>query len=160
MPDETIRYEGRCWCGAVRVTATGKPRASGYCHCESCRRWNTAPINAWASWPGDAVTVTQGEEELLEFDTSDQGRANVRCSCRRCGSGVMNRRHDGVTVVYPSALSGTGYKHEPTLHIHYRERVLDVQDGLPKFADSPTELGGSGEMIEEPPRTGPAGTGS
>ena len=155
MSNDAIRYEGRCSCGAVKITVTGKPKASGYCHCESCRRWHTSPINAWAAWPGDAVTVTQGEEELLLFDTRDQGSANVRCRCRRCGAGVMNRRHNGMTVVYPSALHGSGYEHAPTVHIHYQERVLDLQDGLPKFADSPTEFGGSGELIEEPPRTGP-----
>ncbi len=156
MSDEPVRYEGRCACGAVKVTATGKPTAAGYCHCESCRRWHTAPINAWAAWAGDAVTITQGEDELVRFDTRDQGGSNVRCSCGRCGSGVMNQRHDGVTVVYPSALHGSGFEHDPMVHIHYQERVLDVNDGLPKFADSPAEYGGSGKMIEEPTRTGPS----
>ncbi|HJO03844.1 MAG TPA: GFA family protein [Acidobacteriota bacterium] len=171
MSEETIRYAGGCACGAVQVTVTGKPRAAGYCHCETCRRWHTAPINAWAAWPADAVAVTQGEEELLEFDayrlrqfdghqaTDDKGSANCRCSCRRCGAGVMNRRRDGVTVVYPSALYGSAFNHAPTVHIHYQERVLDVQDGLPKFADGPAEYGGSGEMIDEPRRTGPASDG-
>jgi hypothetical protein len=156
MSDETIRHEGGCACGAVKVTANGKPRSAGYCHCESCRRWHTAPINAWAAWPGDAVTITQGEDKLVRFDTRDQGGSNVRCECGQCGSGVMNQRHDGMTVVYPSALYGSGFKHEPMVHIHYQERVLDVNDGLPKFADSPAEFGGTGEMIEEPASTGPA----
>ena len=168
MPGKTV-YEGRCSCGTVRITATGKPRASGYCHCESCRRWHTAPINAWAAWPGDAVTITQGEEELIQFDahrrrqfddqevTSDQASANGRCSCRRCGAGIMNRRSDerGSIIIYPSALIDSSFVHEPMIHIHYQERVLDVQDGLPKFADSPSEFGGSGEMIAEPSATGP-----
>lgn len=170
MSDEKVRYEGSCACGAVRVTVSGNPRAAGYCHCESCRRWHTAPVNAWASWPGDAVTITQGEEELVQFDayrlrqfddheaTGDQGSVNCRCACRRCGAGVMNRRKDGITVVYPSALCDSGFRHEPMVHIHYQERVLDVQDGLPKFADSPTEFGGSGEMIDEPSATGAANT--
>ncbi len=170
MTDETTLFEGSCACGAVRVAVTGTPRAAGYCHCESCRRWHTAPINAWAAWPGDAVTITKGEDDLIQYDayrlrqfedqepTGGQTSANGRCACRRCGAGVMNRRHDGVTVVYPSALYGSGFTHEPSVHIHYQERVLDVRDGLPKFADSPTDFGGSGEMIEEPPATGPTGS--
>ncbi len=156
MPDSTVVHEGSCACGAVKVAAEGDPAVSGYCHCESCRRWHTAPVNAWAGWVADAVTVTQGEDQILEYDNSKQGGGSIRGACRLCGSGVLNRTRSGFTVVYPSALFGTDYVHQPTAHIYYRERVLDMQDGLPKFADLPAELGGSGEMIEEPPRTGPA----
>ncbi len=100
--------------------------------------------------------VTQGEDQILEYDNRELGGGSVRGACQRCGSGVLNRTRSGFTVVYPSALAGTDYLHQPTMHLYYRERVLDMQDGLPKFADLPAELGGSGELIEEPSRTGPA----
>ena len=51
-------YDGSCFCGAVRLIVTGEPVAMGYCHCESCRSWSAAPINAFTLWKPDAVVVT------------------------------------------------------------------------------------------------------
>ena len=55
-------YQGSCFCGAVRFTVTGEPAAMGYCHCESCRTWSAAPVNAFTLWKPDAVQITQGAE--------------------------------------------------------------------------------------------------
>tara|TARA_B100001123_G_C14680677_1_gene777318 strand:+ start:264 stop:434 length:171 start_codon:yes stop_codon:yes gene_type:complete len=38
---------------------------------------------------------------------------------------------------------------EPTMHIWYSERVINVNDGLPKFADFPETFGGTGELMKE-----------
>ncbi len=40
-------------------------------------------------------------------------------------------------------------KHEPTVHVYYADRTIDVKDGLPKFKDMPAEFGGSGDMLTE-----------
>ena len=66
----------------------------------------------------------------------------------------MNHLSNEVTVVYAMVLVGSGYVHQPSCHIYCEETVFDMQDGLPKYFDLPTELGGSGEMVEEPSRTG------
>ena len=34
-------------------------------------------------------------------------------------------------------------------HVHYAESVLPLNDGLPKFRDMPTEVGGSGVTMSE-----------
>ena len=39
-------------------------------------------------------------------------------------------------------------------HIFYGERVMDLADGLPKFAALPTDFGGTGETIAEAGHTG------
>jgi hypothetical protein len=36
---------------------------------------------------------------------------------------------------------------EPALHVNYQETVLPMKDGLPKYRDVPTDLGGTGELI-------------
>src|SRR6476619_4245575 len=43
-------WTGSCFCGAVRFTVSGEPTAMGYCHCESCRSWAAAPVNAFTLW--------------------------------------------------------------------------------------------------------------
>ena len=42
-----------------------------------------------------------------------------------------------------------GFEYQPTLHVHYGEKVLTVRDGLPKFKDFPKDFGGSGDMLPE-----------
>ena len=37
----------------------------------------------------------------------------------------------------------------PGLHVNYGETVLPMLDDLPKFNDLPTEMGGSGELVED-----------
>jgi len=38
---------------------------------------------------------------------------------------------------------------QPTMHVHYGEKVLAMRDGLPKFKDFPKEFGGSGDKLPE-----------
>jgi hypothetical protein len=78
-------YEGSCLCGGVNVKVNGPPVAAGLCHCEDCRTWHAAPVNAFATWPSDAVSVTQGEGLLSNYES---GHGNQHW-CRACGSGVM-----------------------------------------------------------------------
>src|SRR4051812_50127436 len=57
-------YEGSCFCGAVQISVTGEPAAAGYCHCESCRSWSAAPVNAFSLWKPEAVKETRGEANV------------------------------------------------------------------------------------------------
>jgi hypothetical protein len=38
---------------------------------------------------------------------------------------------------------------QPAVHVNYAETVLRMKDGLPKFKDVPSEMGGSGVTIPE-----------
>lgn len=42
-----------------------------------------------------------------------------------------------------------GLSFKPVFHVHYAESVLPLKDGLPKFRDMPTEVGGSGVTMPE-----------
>lgn len=153
MSDAQV-FRGGCYCGAVEVEVRGQPVAAAICHCESCRKWHAAPINAWALWPDAAVSVPRGADGLLAFDRQGGGGPSTRTSCARCGGALFNRKPlFGMTVVYAMTLHGSGFVFEPTFHCYYGERVLDVADGLPKFEDLPARLGGSDEQVEEPAAT-------
>lgn len=62
----------------------------------------------------------------------------------------MNRLNidEDVTVVYAALLTGSGFVHEGSFHIHCDEAMLDLHDGVPKFM----EWRGS-EPMEEPQQT-------
>jgi hypothetical protein len=61
-------YTGRCFCGDVQFTVNGEPVAMGYCHCESCRSWSAAPVNAFTLWKPEAVKITQGADNIGTYN--------------------------------------------------------------------------------------------
>lgn len=141
-------HHGSCYCGAVTVTVSGPPVVQGYCHCLSCRKWHSAPINAWSGWPANKVSVSGPITE------SDKDPGSGRISCSKCGGNVANRKPTAkMMVIYPMTLANSGLDFQPNMHIFYDERVMDVNDGLPKFVDVPESFGGSGKMAEEPEKS-------
>lgn len=144
-------HHGSCYCGAVKVSVEGPPAAAAYCHCQECRKWHSAPINAWSIWPDAKVKI---DGPVITSTVSEQSR---RVSCNKCGGCVANLKPGvNMTVIYPMTLAGPDatFKFAPQFHIFYNERVMDVSDGLPKFIDMPKPFGGSGETAEEPQRSG------
>jgi hypothetical protein len=53
----------------------------------------------------------------------------------------------GMVDVYAAILPDL--KFEPEVHVFYGEKVVSVKDGLPKMADVPEEMGGSGNTLPE-----------
>jgi hypothetical protein len=138
-------YEGSCFCGAVHVTVTGEPVAQGYCHCESCRRWSAAPVNAFTLWKPDAVKVTRGADQLLTYSRTPQ---SDRASCKKCGGHVYTHHPGwGVTDVYAATIPQ--FPFTPGVHVNYQDTKLRMRDGLPKMKDFPAEMGGSGTVLPE-----------
>lgn len=138
-------YKGSCFCGAVQVTVSGEPEAMGYCHCDSCRQWSAAPVNAFTLWKPEAVRITQGEENIGTYHKTPQ---SYRKWCKTCGGHILTEHPElGLTDVYAAILPALPYS--PGLHVHYQESVLPISDGLDKFRDVPEEIGGSGIRVAE-----------
>ena len=57
-------HKGECFCGAVKIEVSGEPHAMGYCHCESCRAWSAAPVNAFSLWEPGQVKVMAGADNI------------------------------------------------------------------------------------------------
>ena len=144
MSDEST-YEGSCFCGAVKFTATGAPAAMGYCHCGSCRLWSAGPVNAFTLWPQDAVKVTKGAEHIGVIAKVPNSH---RKWCKLCGGHLMTDHPEWKLVdVYSAVLPDLTF--QPGVHANYESTVLRMKDGLPKLKNFPPELGGTGEAIPE-----------
>lgn len=138
-------YTGSCVCGAVKIEVHGEPRATGYCHCEDCRAWLGAPINAFSIWPYDQVTITAGEDQLIGFSKTSHA---IRKRCAKCGSAVLSEHpENGFIDVFASFLDD--FNHNPKFHVYYGERMIDMPDGLPKFRKRP----GSDRTVGDMPET-------
>jgi hypothetical protein len=138
-------YKGQCFCGAVKLEATGAPEGMGYCHCNSCRSWSASPVNAFTLWKPESVRVTEGADQIAMFQKTP---VSQRQYCAKCGGHLMNNHPPlGLVDVYAATLPTL--KFEPGLHVNYAETVLPLRDGLPKFKDFPADFGGSGELAAE-----------
>jgi hypothetical protein len=138
-------HKGQCFCGSVTIEVAGEPAGMGYCHCESCRTWSGAPVNAFTLWKSDAVRVTGGAEHVGTFQKTPRSR---RQYCGNCGGHLMTVHPAwGLIDVYASAIPML--KFVPAMHVNYAETVLPMRDGLPRLRDFPAELGGSGEVLAE-----------
>lgn len=149
MNGEQSQYEGECYCGSVRVTVVGPPKDTGYCHCRSCRKWHAAPVNAWSAWSRSSVSIRG------DIKRSDLGGLSQRISCAKCGGGVANDMPEfDLTVVYPMTLADSDFTFEPRMHIFYAERVINFNDGLPKFVGWMKLGDNAGQLVSEDAPTG------
>lgn len=139
------KYKSKCMCGGVSLEVEGEPIAMGLCHCKDCRAWSASPVNGFALWPRDKMTITGGEDQIESYSSSEGHR---RAWCGHCGGHVF---HDvgpmGVVDVYAGMLEGLEF--EPALHVNYESTIMPMADGLPKFKDFPSDFGGSGETLPE-----------
>ncbi len=138
-------YNGKCFCGAIELQATGAPEVMGYCHCESCRSWSAGPVNAFTLWKPETVTITKGAEHIGKLKKTD---ASDRQFCTKCGGHILTD-HPAMGLVDVYAATLPSLKFEPVVHVHYGESVLPIKDGLPKMKDTSAASGGSGETIPE-----------
>lgn len=134
-----------CFCGSVEVEVEGDPLVQGYCHCTSCRRWTAQPFMAYALWPSAFVRIKAGAEHLGQAPRN----ANLTVHfCNNCGGSIMAvSTAVEVTDVFPMIINDFDF--QPSGHVNYAERVMDVCDGLPKYRDMPDRAGGSGELMPE-----------
>lgn len=143
---ETERtYEGACFCGAVQIAVTGAPVAMGYCHCESCRAWSAAPVNAFTLWKPEAVRVTKGANDIGVYHKTPRSH---RSYCKTCGGHLFTEHpHWSLTDVYAGIIPTLPFK--AGVHVNYEDTVLPMHDGLPKFKDVPKDMGGTGQTLPE-----------
>jgi hypothetical protein len=143
--EKESRVLGSCFCGAVKFTVTGEPAVMGYCHCESCRTWAAAPVNAFTLWKPSAVRITEGAEKIGTYHKTER---SYRKWCKSCG-GHLYTAHPHWDLIDVYAASIPGHPFRAGVHVNYQETVLPMKDGLPKFKDVPAEMGGSGALIPE-----------
>lgn len=88
---EGARRQGRCLCGAVKVSIAGAQTHVGACHCGMCRRWSGGPLMAIDC--GTDVAF-EGDDHIAVFDSSPWAE---RGFCTKCGSNLFYRIKQGQT---------------------------------------------------------------
>ncbi|EON14351.1 GFA family protein [Pandoraea sp. SD6-2] len=124
-----------CQCGSVSMTLTGKPAARALCHCNACRDFYGTPVLAATAWAPSQVAIAGATHTF-----SHPSRKLSRRFCAACGETLHGTNRLEMYVV-PNARLARAHDTrlpadlQPTMHLFYRHRVLDVQDDLPKYLD-------------------------
>jgi hypothetical protein len=130
---------GACLCGAVRFYVRLPSLFCAHCHCSMCRRNHGAGFVTWFAVPIAQLGFDRGQDELVEFSSSEHG---TRSFCRRCGSSLFcasSRHPDRVDIVLAN-MEGP-IDRSPQLHAYFDHRApwVVVEDGLPRLG-GPTGL--------------------
>lgn len=120
---------------AVTVTLCGEPAARANCHCATCRDFYGTPMLSATAWPPEQVTLDGGH---ATFPHPSMSMSRAWCASR--GEIVFGTNRPGMRVV-PNSLTARAHggplpDHlQPSMHLFYGPRVIDVADALPKYVD-------------------------
>ena len=82
---------------------------------------------AFTLWKADVVKVTQGEDQIGEYN---QNERSYRQWCKQCGGHLLTRHPQwGLVDVYAATIPD--FPFAPGVHVNYESTVLPMKDGLP-----------------------------
>eukprot|EP00931_Biecheleriopsis_adriatica_P103786 TRINITY_DN78583_c0_g1_i1.p1 TRINITY_DN78583_c0_g1~~TRINITY_DN78583_c0_g1_i1.p1 ORF type:complete len:611 (+),score=116.00 TRINITY_DN78583_c0_g1_i1:33-1835(+) len=159
--EEAVVREAQCHCGEIKITCRGEPRAVSYCHCSICRKLSGAPFSCQAVFPAEQVELSLSPGAAITGLQTSKGVERSRCAS--CMAPVRGTLLGGKMAAVPlalltiwratdkrpgqdSAVDSSGLR--PQHHLYYRDRVMDVRDGLPKYEGSIRLSGGKGLLPE------------
>ena len=135
------KYRAGCHCGAVRYEVSADPVDAKVCHCRGCQVLHGAPMQWAAIFHKRDVRLVSGIEELRFYNSElDRHERVLPCkvSCSRCGTLIADEGRR-MWLAFPTLFDfGAAQRipdaFRPSCHIFYGMRVLDIDDGLPKWA--------------------------
>ncbi len=132
------------------MKADGSPAVAAYCHCVECRTARQTPVFDQVAWAPVQLTITAGEDKVVAYDYTDKMTVY---SCGECGSRLFNTNAAGLKSTWQGLFRGANDGQLPEefksqVHLFYGERVIDIDDDLPKFRDGPEAFGGSGVRLD------------
>eukprot|EP00931_Biecheleriopsis_adriatica_P042105 TRINITY_DN23994_c0_g2_i2.p1 TRINITY_DN23994_c0_g2~~TRINITY_DN23994_c0_g2_i2.p1 ORF type:complete len:231 (+),score=43.69 TRINITY_DN23994_c0_g2_i2:674-1366(+) len=131
--------QGSCMCGEVRLVIKNAPSLVGVCHCQGCRMW-TGSFGLCSVICRQADVDVKGE--LVTFYDDGVNRKN----CAKCFSCIMASHESSKFIEVCGGILATPMP-PVQAHFNFEQRVIQVNDGIPKFKGLPAELGGAGDLL-------------
>jgi hypothetical protein len=82
-----MKFEGGCYCGALRYQAEGDALFKGLCHCRECQYISGGSANAVMGVAESSFSYTKGSP--LQFAREELERPATREFCARCGTHIL-----------------------------------------------------------------------
>ena len=133
------KFEGGCYCGAVRYQISGPPTWSSHCHCRSCQIALGGAFVTWAKVAAEDFTVTKGKIKVFEKTIGIK-----RGFCGDCGTTLTYAAESEVEGQDWSAdawFSATTLDDpaiaEPKNHVFvsHQQPWINLSDELPTFSE-------------------------
>lgn len=140
------KYRARCHCGAVCYEVRADPVDAKVCHCRACQVLHGAPMQWAAIFRKRDVRLVRGIEALRFYNGAvDRPERLLPCkvSCGRCGTLIADEGRR-MWLSFPSLFDFGTPPQVPeafraSCHIFYGMRVMDIEDGLPKWSGHKNE---------------------
>ena len=136
----TPRHRARCYCGAVEFETCADPVDAKICHCPQCQALHGAPFQWAVIFHKTDVRFVRGVDRLFFYnaETGIAGRVlPCKLSCTECRSPIADEGRRMLLAFGPLFDFGSPPRvprsFEPTCHIFYGQRVIDVRDDKPKY---------------------------
>ncbi|UZJ52875.1 hypothetical protein CBS101457_002195 [Exobasidium rhododendri] len=135
-------YLAACQCMKVEFEFHGDPLDAKHCHCKSCQQLHGAPFQWACLYNKTSVRLKSSCDPMyLKFYSTQVGHSDhcVPCkvSCKNCGGHLFDEGRNMI-MAYPSSFRfKDGHvpgKFAPSAHIFYGERVMNVDDDVPKWS--------------------------
>ena len=134
------RHRAHCFCGAVAFEVRADPVDAKICHCPQCQALHGAPFQWAVIFHKSDVRFTRGVDRLYFFN-GELGRAErllpCKISCAICRSPIADEGRRMFLAFGPLFDFGLPRRvpaaFRPSCHIFYGARVIDVDDGRPKY---------------------------
>ena len=103
---EELNQSGRCDCGAVVLTATGRPLSMFHCACENCQRASGAGHSSVVLFHADAIRIVGATKTYARPAAS--GATFLRHFCPECGCTILaqSSRAPSLRIVPIGVFSG------------------------------------------------------
>ncbi|MBB3226068.1 hypothetical protein FHW69_000658 [Luteibacter sp. Sphag1AF] len=135
---QSTKFEGGCYCGALRYAADGEPLLRAQCHCRECQYLSGGAPHLFVLMPPGSFRYTKGTPKT--FSRTDLEQPVIREFCAECGTHITTRRPDlGAIVLKIGTLDDPTLYGGPQMAIY----TVDIQpfhhipEGLPAFERMP-----------------------
>jgi hypothetical protein len=146
-PDDSsfvARYTARCHCGTVCYEVKADPVDAKICHCRNCQVLHGAPMQWAVIFQKADVRFVCGVESLTFYNserrthqTRSERELPCKVACGACGALIADegrRMWLAFPTLFDVETSGLlPAAFQPNCHIFYGQRVVDLNDGLPKW---------------------------
>jgi len=147
-------FKASCHCGKVgyQLKKT-KPLEAKFCHCTTCQVLHGAPFGWTATFDKEDINFTHGHHDLAWYDSQEKTtRHKLPCkvTCAYCRTPIMDEGRNKI-LLYPTLIKFEKKEDRdhfaPQYHMFYDQRMVDIDDGLPKW--SGMKDGEDSEVVEE-----------
>ena len=128
-------YRVQCDCERIALQFSGEPRVRAYCHCKECRELLQVPFHSVVALEPTQLVYEKGELDTREF--FHPTRKMSRVFCQHCGEVLFNTNAHGWRLLSQHLIRKSNDGELPEelqaqQHFFYAERVIDIDDDLPK----------------------------